>query len=82
MLTISYTYYFLPVICMFSVLSDDVPLVVSRQLLQAFAQELGRLEPEFQKEISHYTLNQIQPRVVSFEEQVNFQWYVFSSTQN
>lgn len=54
-------------------LSDDVPLVVSRQLLQAFAQELGRLEPEFQKEISHYTLNQIQPRVVSFEEQVNFQ---------
>lgn len=59
--------------CMFSVLSDDVALVVSRQLLQAFAQELGRLEPEFQKEISHYTLNQIQPRVVSFEEQVSFQ---------
>lgn len=56
-----------------SVLSDDVPLVVSRQLLQVFAQELGRLEPEFQKEISHYTLNQIQPRVVSFEEQVIFQ---------
>ncbi|KAK6115819.1 hypothetical protein DH2020_008088 [Rehmannia glutinosa] len=53
-----------------SVLSDDVPLVVSRQLLQTFAQELGRLEPEFQKEIAHYTLNQIQPRVVSFEEQV------------
>ncbi|GFQ01236.1 cop9 signalosome complex subunit 4 [Phtheirospermum japonicum] len=51
------------------VLSDDVPLVVSRQLLQTFAQELGRLEPEFQKEIAHYTLNQIQPRVVSFEEQ-------------
>ncbi|KAK4387528.1 COP9 signalosome complex subunit, partial [Sesamum angolense] len=51
-------------------LSDDVPLVVSRQLLQMFAQELGRLEPEFQKEIAHYTLNQIQHRVVSFEEQV------------
>ncbi|KAL8153954.1 hypothetical protein V2J09_011714 [Rumex salicifolius] len=51
-------------------LSDDVPLVVSRQLLQTFAQELGRLEPELQKEIAHYTLNQIQPRVVSFEEQV------------
>ncbi|CAL5383599.1 unnamed protein product [Camellia sinensis] len=54
------------------VLSDDVPLVVSRQLLQTFAQELGRLEPEAQKEIGHYILNQIQPRVVSFEEQVNF----------
>ncbi|KAH1044399.1 hypothetical protein GYH30_025926 [Glycine max] len=51
-------------------LSDDVPLVVSRQLLQTFAQELGRLEPEIQKEIAHYSLAQIQPRVVSFEEQV------------
>ncbi|KAF3787833.1 COP9 signalosome complex subunit 4 [Nymphaea thermarum] len=50
--------------------SDDVPLVVSRQLLQAFAQELGRLAPEMQKEVSHYALVQIQPRVVSFEEQV------------
>lgn len=50
--------------------SDDVPLVVSRQLLQTFAQELGRLEPDSQKEIAHYALTQIQPRVVSFEEQV------------
>lgn len=53
-----------------AVLSDDVPLVVSRQLLQTFSQELGKLEPELQKEIAHYTLQQIQPRVVSFEEQV------------
>uniref|UniRef100_A0A2P2LFU0 PSMD12/CSN4-like N-terminal domain-containing protein n=1 Tax=Rhizophora mucronata TaxID=61149 RepID=A0A2P2LFU0_RHIMU len=52
------------------ILSDDVALVVSRQLLQTFAQELGRLEPEMQKEIAHYTLGQIQSRVVSFEEQV------------
>ncbi|PHT98788.1 COP9 signalosome complex subunit 4 [Capsicum chinense] len=51
-------------------LSDDVPLVVSRQLLQTFAQEFSRLEPDVQKEVAHYTLNQIQPRVVSFEEQV------------
>ncbi|XP_015691055.1 COP9 signalosome complex subunit 4 [Oryza brachyantha] len=50
--------------------SDEVPLVVSRQLLQTFAQELGRLEPEAQKEVAHYALTQIQPRVVSFEEQV------------
>ena len=55
----------------FSVLSDDVPLVVSRQLLLTFAQELRNLEPEAQKEIAHYALNQIQPRVVSFEEQVS-----------
>ncbi|KAK6939438.1 Proteasome component (PCI) domain [Dillenia turbinata] len=52
------------------ILSDEVPLVVSRQLLQTFAQELGRLEPDAQKEIAHYALAQIQPRVVSFEEQV------------
>ncbi|KAL6216129.1 PREDICTED: COP9 signalosome complex subunit 4 [Fragaria vesca subsp. vesca] len=51
-------------------LSDDVPLVVSRQLLQSFAQDLGRLRPELQKEIAHYALAQIQPRSVSFEEQV------------
>ncbi|XP_010552497.1 PREDICTED: COP9 signalosome complex subunit 4-like [Tarenaya hassleriana] len=51
------------------ILSDDVPLVVSRQLLQSFAQELGRLEPETQKEIASNTLSRIQPRVVSFEEQ-------------
>nr|KJB14521.1 hypothetical protein B456_002G128900 [Gossypium raimondii] len=53
-------------------LSDDVPLMVSRQLLQTFAHELGRLKPDAQKAISHYTLDQIQPRVVSFEEQVLF----------
>lgn len=56
----------------YAVLSDDVPLVVSRQLLQTFAQEFDRLEPDVQKEVAHYTLNQIQPRVVSFEEQVCF----------
>lgn len=50
--------------------SDEVPLVVSRQLLQSFAQDLGRLEADVQKEIAHYALTQIQPRVVSFEEQV------------
>lgn len=59
---------------LFTVLSDEVPLVVSRQLLQTFAQELGKLEPETQKEIANYTLNQIQPRVVSFEEQVWFKY--------
>ncbi|KQK23109.1 COP9 signalosome complex subunit 4 isoform X3 [Brachypodium distachyon] len=50
--------------------SDEVPLVVSRQLLQTFAQELGKLEADSQKEVAHYALTQIQPRVVSFEEQV------------
>ncbi|KAJ1298366.1 hypothetical protein BS78_01G447300 [Paspalum vaginatum] len=50
--------------------SDEVPLVVSRQLLQTFAQDLGKLDSDAQKEVAHYALTQIQPRVVSFEEQV------------
>lgn len=53
-----------------AVVSDDAALVVSRQLLQTFAQELGRFDPESQKDVALYALAQIQPRVVSFEEQV------------
>jgi COP9 signalosome complex subunit 4 len=55
-----------------AVVSDEVPLVVSRQLLQTFAQDLGKLESDAQKEVAHYALTQIQPRVVSFEEQVGY----------
>lgn len=44
--------------------------MASRQLLQIFAQDLNKLEPEAHKEIAQYALAQIQPRVVSFEEQV------------
>lgn len=58
--------------------SDEVPLMVSRQLLLTFAQELGRLETDVQKEIAHYGLAQIQPRVVCFEEQV---WLLNSGTR-
>ncbi|KAH7439958.1 hypothetical protein KP509_04G084400 [Ceratopteris richardii] len=50
--------------------SDEVPLVASRQLLQMFAQDLVKMFPEAHKEVALYALNQIQPRVVSFEEQV------------
>eukprot|EP00252_Welwitschia_mirabilis_P006340 TRINITY_DN17193_c0_g2_i1.p1 TRINITY_DN17193_c0_g2~~TRINITY_DN17193_c0_g2_i1.p1 ORF type:complete len:402 (+),score=73.31 TRINITY_DN17193_c0_g2_i1:71-1276(+) len=50
--------------------SDAVPLVASRQLLQIFAQDLDKLSPEVHKEVALYALAQIQPRVVSFEEQV------------
>ncbi|CAM8998980.1 unnamed protein product [Rhodiola kirilowii] len=52
------------------VLSDNVQLVVSRQLLQTFAQDFGRLLRDAQKASAHHVLAQIQPRVVSFEEQV------------
>lgn len=51
-------------------LCDDVPLVISRQLLQVFAQEISKLSPEIHKPVATYALEKIQPRVVSFEEAV------------
>jgi COP9 signalosome complex subunit 4 len=53
-------------------MTDEVPLVASRQLLQIFATDLSKLEPEAHKEVAQYALLQIQHRVVSFEEQVLF----------
>lgn len=44
-------------------------MVASFQLLQIFTQELMNLEPEARKDVAQYALAQIQPRVVSFEEQ-------------
>lgn len=54
-----------------AVVSDDVPLVASRQLLQQFATSLPALQPEVHKEVAHHALTKIQPRVVSFEDQVS-----------
>eukprot|EP00884_Botryococcus_braunii_P007009 jgi/Botrbrau1/16309/Bobra.0066s0077.1 len=51
-------------------LSDDVPLVVSRQLLQTFALELSKLDAAAHKEVAEYALEKVQPRVVSYDEQV------------
>lgn len=51
-------------------LCDDVPLVLSRQLLQMFAQEIAKLPTESHKPVALYALEKIQPRVVSFEEAV------------
>ena len=53
-----------------AVLTDDVPLVISRQLLQTFAGELSKLPGVTLKEVGQYALEKVQPRVVSFEEQV------------
>jgi COP9 signalosome complex subunit 4 len=52
------------------VLSDTVPLVVSRQLLTAFAHSIAQLPPEPQKEVAENMLARVAPRLVSFEEQV------------
>ncbi|PKU71304.1 COP9 signalosome complex subunit 4 [Dendrobium catenatum] len=51
-------------------LSDDVALFISRQLFLILAQELRPLPHDAQKDIAHYALTQVQPRVVSFEDQV------------
>lgn len=50
--------------------SDQVPLVMSRQLLQHFATEINALPMDVQKALAQYALERVQPRVVSFEEQV------------
>lgn len=51
-------------------LTDDVPLVISRQLLQVFAQEICKLPAAVHRPVASYALEHIQPRVVSFEEPV------------
>ena len=55
----------------FSVVHENVSLVVSRQLLTEFAQSLPKLDDKVGKEVAHFTLEKIQPRVISFEEQVS-----------
>mmetsp|Transcript_38359 Transcript_38359/g.95192 ORF Transcript_38359/g.95192 Transcript_38359/m.95192 type:complete len:405 (-) Transcript_38359:261-1475(-) len=52
-------------------LSDDVPLVISRQILQTLCQEVQSLPSEHHKVTAQFALEKISPRVVSFEEQVS-----------
>jgi len=52
-------------------LDEKTPLVISRTLLQAFATNLTKLPSQVHKEIAHFALEKIQPRVVAFEEQVS-----------
>ena len=52
-------------------LSDDVPLVISRQVLLSLCSELARLPSERYKDTADVALEKITPRVVSFEEQVS-----------
>lgn len=45
-------------------------LVISRQILTDICTYLTKLPDESSKVISHFTLDKVQPRVISFEEQV------------
>lgn len=45
-------------------------MVISRQLLTDVGNHLAQLPNHISKMISHFTLDKVQPRVISFEEQV------------
>jgi len=49
---------------------EEVPLVISRQILGAYSQVLKDLQPELHKQVATYSLEKLQPRV-AFEEQVS-----------
>lgn len=50
--------------------NENVSLVISRQLLTDFCTHLPNLPDGTAKAVYHFTLEKIQPRVISFEEQV------------
>lgn len=53
-----------------SVVNEHVSLVISRQLLSDVGAHLSQMPDAVSKLISHFTLDKVQPRVISFEEQV------------
>lgn len=53
------------------VVNENVSLIISRQLLSDLSLNLTRLPDNISKEVAHYTLDKVQPRVISFEEQVS-----------
>ncbi|BFZ03267.1 hypothetical protein BsWGS_06306 [Bradybaena similaris] len=53
-----------------ALVSEGVSLVISRQILTDFTTQLSRMPDAVAKEVSHFTLEKIQARVISFEEQV------------
>lgn len=52
-------------------LSDDVPLVISRPILQTLCQQVQTLPSEQHLATADFALERITPRAVSFEEQVS-----------
>jgi COP9 signalosome complex subunit 4 len=55
---------------MCTVANENVSLVISRQILSEFCSHFLSLPDVVGKDVAHYTLEKVQPRVVSFEEQV------------
>jgi COP9 signalosome complex subunit 4 len=54
-----------------AIINENVSLVISRQLLSEVGQHLSKMADDaVSKAVSHYTLDVVQPRVISFEDQV------------
>lgn len=53
-----------------AIVNENVSLVISRQILTDVSTQLTVLSDPISKVVSHYTLDKVQPRVISFEEQV------------
>lgn len=53
-----------------AVANENVSQIVSRQVMSDFCQHLSNLSNAMCKEVCHFALERIQPRVISFEEQV------------
>ena len=53
-----------------AIVNENVSLVISRQILTEFGNHLTKLPDDVAKIVSHFTLDKVQPRNISFEEQV------------
>ncbi|CAG9774058.1 unnamed protein product [Ceutorhynchus assimilis] len=53
-----------------AIVNENVSLVISRQILTEISSHLVKLPDDVSKSVSHFTLEKVQPRVISFEEQV------------
>ncbi|EDW74082.1 COP9 signalosome complex subunit 4 [Drosophila tropicalis] len=53
-----------------AIVNEHVSLVISRQILNDVGMELSKLPDDMSKQLSHFTLEKVHPRVISFEEQV------------
>ena len=53
-----------------AVVHESLSLVVSRQILTELCNHIPNMDASPAKEISHFILDKLQPRAISFEEQV------------
>ena len=53
-----------------AIVNENVSLVISRSLLSEVASSLQQIQDGIAKAVAHYTLDAVQPRVISFEDQV------------